>query len=944
MFETLFANPAALTLGGAMISSPILIHLINRMRFKRLRWAAMEFLLKSQKRNRRRLIIEQMLLLLLRCLLIALAGLLLARFIGFTFGNTYEQKANLHIVILDDSLSMKDRDKDKDDAFTAAKKAAKKIGEQLAQSTTNDGQVNFLLSQCVLRGDQYLPKEYRRLNDASVREAMDRELAEMQCTSLSLPLAAALKRAKEIADTSTDRVTVHILTDFRKIDWGGPEAKEVHKLMSALGKNENVKMVYLIDCSAPTREPGQGGAPQASANLGIVEVRPNTRVASTTSTIVCTVTVANYSAVDQEVKVVPFNDVTGEEISEKDYETPMPMRVPAGKTAQAVFSFPIRVEPKEGEQKAFNRFAVRLLDAAGLPLKSDGLADDNVRHAVVEVRKKVPVLIIDGNPEGRSGPVKDKKGGDSYYIAAALHSVTDSKYEVEYGDRLAAGDARDALMLPELSNFTSILLLNVPDLTDDQLARLEQFVKDGGGVAFFMGPRVKASFYNDQLYKKGHGLFPVPIEDNYRPLDLKLKEPEYTGRYQILLRDDQFPKSEKLPIFGPVFKQKNSRNFLKHLYVERHWPALPMSKWEGDPGKVRQVANLPNESAASAYAVRVRELAKRLPFDQREYKDYRAGLEKHFQILNKAASEKATYPAYLLADLLKDMLTDPGKGKKDDPGYEPNLVEFWDLRDSQVQDLYQDVVNLRQELLYSSPIVLLKDYGLGRVVAWMTTAGTEWNPWPSGSPGSPAYAPLMYELQNYLTSSSGDSGSLVGSIMKLTADGKRFDQNKELKIVRRFYKPNNDKPEDKPVRVDFSGTRDARLFWTFTMDGALEPGFYQSDLHYGDAVEGTPPLMSWGHVFNVDTAHEGNLARVSQEELDSGFMRQVSEKMAWRRTDDVPVVINKAWELSEWPFFFLIFIGILVCEQALAVHLSHHLRTDEAELPTQVVRPQARAA
>src|ERR1700738_3098179 len=102
-----FIHPWYMAAGGALISSPILIHLINRMRFKRLRWAAMEFLLKSQKRNRRRLIIEQMLLLLLRCLVIALAGILLARFIGFTFGNTYEQKANLHVVVLDDSLSMK---------------------------------------------------------------------------------------------------------------------------------------------------------------------------------------------------------------------------------------------------------------------------------------------------------------------------------------------------------------------------------------------------------------------------------------------------------------------------------------------------------------------------------------------------------------------------------------------------------------------------------------------------------------------------------------------------------------------------------------------------------------------------------------------------------------------------------------------------------------------
>src|SRR5438552_3777900 len=112
MYE-LFLNPTNMVIGGALISSPILIHLINRMRFKRLRWAAMEFLLKSQKRNRRRLIIEQLLLLLLRCLLIALTAFLLARFIGFTFATTYSQEANLHVVLIDDSVSMKDKVKNK---------------------------------------------------------------------------------------------------------------------------------------------------------------------------------------------------------------------------------------------------------------------------------------------------------------------------------------------------------------------------------------------------------------------------------------------------------------------------------------------------------------------------------------------------------------------------------------------------------------------------------------------------------------------------------------------------------------------------------------------------------------------------------------------------------------------------------------------------------------
>src|SRR5437868_8338231 len=107
MFESLFANPAALTVGGALISLPILIHLINRMRFKRIRWAAMEFLLKSQKRNRRRLIIEQLLLLALRCALVLLAVLLVSRYL-FSFA-IFEPQNTLHVIVLDDSLSMTDQ-------------------------------------------------------------------------------------------------------------------------------------------------------------------------------------------------------------------------------------------------------------------------------------------------------------------------------------------------------------------------------------------------------------------------------------------------------------------------------------------------------------------------------------------------------------------------------------------------------------------------------------------------------------------------------------------------------------------------------------------------------------------------------------------------------------------------------------------------------------------
>ena len=82
-----------------LVALPIIIHLINRMRFKRIRWAAMEFLLKSQKRNRRKLIIEQLILLALRCLLVLLVGLLLGR---LRLGGDTGQNA-FHFVVLDDT-------------------------------------------------------------------------------------------------------------------------------------------------------------------------------------------------------------------------------------------------------------------------------------------------------------------------------------------------------------------------------------------------------------------------------------------------------------------------------------------------------------------------------------------------------------------------------------------------------------------------------------------------------------------------------------------------------------------------------------------------------------------------------------------------------------------------------------------------------------------------
>src|ERR1700744_783120 len=73
-----FLSPLLFAAGAACVSIPIIIHLLNKRKFRVVVWAAMDFLLAAQRRNARRLRFQRWLLLALRCLAI----LLLAAGIG----------------------------------------------------------------------------------------------------------------------------------------------------------------------------------------------------------------------------------------------------------------------------------------------------------------------------------------------------------------------------------------------------------------------------------------------------------------------------------------------------------------------------------------------------------------------------------------------------------------------------------------------------------------------------------------------------------------------------------------------------------------------------------------------------------------------------------------------------------------------------------------------
>src|SRR3974377_446104 len=101
-----FANPGLLA-GRAAASIPIVLHLLNRRKFREQYWAAMRFLLAAIRKNQKRIQIEQWLLLAVRTLLLVCLALAMARPALEALGALDLLGGRRHwLIALDGSLSM----------------------------------------------------------------------------------------------------------------------------------------------------------------------------------------------------------------------------------------------------------------------------------------------------------------------------------------------------------------------------------------------------------------------------------------------------------------------------------------------------------------------------------------------------------------------------------------------------------------------------------------------------------------------------------------------------------------------------------------------------------------------------------------------------------------------------------------------------------------------
>lgn len=894
MFD-LFVNPWAMAAGTLLISSPIIIHLINRMRFRRIRWAAMEFLLKSQKKNRRRVIIEQIILLLLRILLVLLAGLLLARFVGSVTGT---QQTTRHVVLLDDTLSLTDMNRVEGrevTAFANAQRVVQEIATFALEATSPQRLTLLRLS------DLDNPRSIDRLNATTVDE-LRQILGDLEASPRHVDPAQGLRAAEAILNESREeRRLLHVVSDFRSIDWAG---KGADALRVFFDRFRAMKVdCHLIDVAEPVRGENQRTV-VSHENLAIVDLMPETRVVARYMPTEFRVGVANYSNAERKNVRVTVR-VQGQERAEGSLTLPS---VPAGSITTGTFLVAF-------DQLGANHVTVHLEpEEAGLTL-------DNVRHTVVEVREKVPLLIVEGDQRHKGTPESDG------YFLQQLFSESTRGFEV----LLRSPSDLDRL---ELDPFPSLFLLNVGRLSDAAIASLERYVRRGGGVAFFLGSETKPDFY-DKLYAQGKGIFPVPLADRPTeppPDDVKLER--LLGNPSPKL----YPRDLTHPILSRIYRDEKSRRpsrennkYLVFASIDRWWPVRRQA-WNPQPGETEEILTLPNTRQIGDYADQVNRLLRDLPRREEKYARFRPRLEEYLRQIQNVLLVGGEL--YKLVHLLDALLNDTGEANNPS---RPNLQEFWQAREQ--ADLREQLTRLLDTIRFGDPFLVAKTVGQGRVLAYLSTADADWNDLPSG-PARVYWVMLMVEMQKYLAADTAETNRLLGQPLVLDFDPAKYDSS-----VQRFFPPKVDYMKGGLLKYQIvdagkqvATPRGERL--TLMFDEAQTPGVHEFHLTRKEAADsGTPPGRGTptalgttevrAYAYNVDALAESDLKRASRDELALA----VGESVRLHTPGDAALeetLKDKKSDLSESPWFYLIFLLVLLIEQAMAVRLSYHSQPHES--------------
>ncbi len=461
---------------------PLLIHLINMMRHRRVQWAAMEFLLASYKKHRKWVWLKQLLLLLARMAAIALIVAMLAQL------KTRDQwlaifggRATHHYVLLDDSYSMSDRVAGAS-ATDAAKQVVASIVDRAKQEDSPQKLTLIRFSRCRSGPSPDVADFNAEPIDSQFDLTLERQARNFEPTQLAIGPQGALAVLKPLLTAAKDETSiVYFLSDFRQREWDSPaELRDSLQELKRAGAD-----VHLVNC-----------ARASDPNLGIVSIEPADETRAAGVPLFVNVSVTNHGA--RAANKVQLK-VQSTFYPPDDLSKVQPEKL-AGLTEELATLLCDAIGPGETVtrrvQVYFPQPGKHVIEAS---LPEDSVDADNRRWAVIDFPDGERTLLIDGTDDQQH----------AYYLDIAFHPLQRSNTGIR-PETKPASFLRDAT-LDALSVYSTIYLLDVPRLDPKAIETLEAFVRRGGGLAIFTGPETNVGFYNASLYRDGQGLLPAPL-------------------------------------------------------------------------------------------------------------------------------------------------------------------------------------------------------------------------------------------------------------------------------------------------------------------------------------------------------------------------------------------------------------------------------------------------
>jgi hypothetical protein len=474
-------TPAFFWAGGLLVSVPIIIHLLNRRRFKIVSWAAMDYLLQALRKNRRRIKFEQWLLLATRCALLVLLGLALARPMGCSdssLASLAGQKSGLHIFVIDNSYSMA-YEAERPGARTHLDQAKILAKQQIEKLAGGSESVAIILAAklAARSGPTTAPTTSQALAEQSGRmillrpsfdlksaqEAVDRIEQSYGATDIPAALASAIQIARE--EKRQPAKFLYILTDFTKSAWDEPSQQQVLKETGLELRNVFEDHIRINDLGRP----GQ-------FNYAVTDLRADSGLVTNTFPVTFLATVRGFGQGGESVIQWKWDDrvVDG-----------------GGKLKPSAETEPLKnanitnlIGPEGGEHV----LSVSMLD-------DEKLKVDNTRYRVVKVASAMKVLIVEGD-RGNSGTFLDinlapKKERD------AMGNVRSSTYIIP--ERISDDELPNKL----LNEYSAVILAGAGAVTPAQADQIEKFVRGGGTLMIFMGDKVSVDAYNSIFLPRG---------------------------------------------------------------------------------------------------------------------------------------------------------------------------------------------------------------------------------------------------------------------------------------------------------------------------------------------------------------------------------------------------------------------------------------------------------